>query len=262
MRSRLRPLGLSMVGCIGAAVVVATDILVNAISDLIAEVLREQPGVWVLRVVSSLVVVMVVWAVVRLVVKAKPVRIELEDESPRKPIVIATFGPANRPLAEALIAYHKPRRLYLLATRGERGSWGPATELQADINGKSGEKIVELEQVADAFDVDSTRGVARQILERHKAELGDVSVDITGGTVPMSLGLLAAASQYGVDVTYMPPAQQDPTGRGARPRAPKLVRIEAMGPLPSREAEEPEGPDCVEGREEKRQPGQRGSRVV
>jgi len=247
MRSGARTSGLAVVGWVGALVVFAADVLVNTTSNLVAEVLREQPALWALRLASGLVVVAVVLVVVGFVVKRKPVRLGLEEDGPRRRIVLATFGPTNRPLAEALMAYHEPRKLYLLATTGDRGSWGPATELQAEVNAERGARIVEPEQVTDPFDVESTMRVARQVFERHKTELGDVNADITGGTVPMSLGLLAAASQYGVDVTYMPPAQQDAAGRGTRPRAPRLVRLDTMGPLPGAEVGEPSGPDCAEG---------------
>ncbi|MBC7288855.1 MAG: hypothetical protein H5T86_12635 [Armatimonadetes bacterium] len=149
-----------------------------------------------------------------------------EARAEKSDIVVLTFSRPEH--ADKLLQYHRPRRMYLIATSGgQAASGGLAEEWRAQKTGEVRDGIIVSTDVTDAFDASQTQAVAKRIfdeLETLNVSPERVSADITGGTVAMSIGLFAEAVSRGVHVTYMP-QRTDREGRGVELLDPRKVEI-------------------------------------
>jgi hypothetical protein len=140
----------------------------------------------------------------------------------KSPVVLVSFSRAEH--ADKLVEHHHPERVVLIATtQGPAASAPYAKQWQAN-HGNLDVQIVEISDAFDAAEMQQAASRALQTLLR-KYRPDQISADITGGTVAMSIGLFAAAAARRVQVTYMPPLKQDREGRGLVLDDPKTVEV-------------------------------------
>ena len=155
--------------------------------------------------------------------------------------VIVSFSRVDH--AEKLLEYHSPERMVLVATTEGRAASAPQAHQWAEEHRGGGFQVdvVEIKDAMDAAEMERAADAAiKQLVRAHHYGAQEISADITGGTVAMSIGLFAAAVSHRVPVTYMPPKKTDREGRGLELDEPKLVKVTLI-PEPSDERSQPNG---------------------
>ncbi|MBC7288747.1 MAG: hypothetical protein H5T86_12065 [Armatimonadetes bacterium] len=153
-------------------------------------------------------------------------------------------------LLRRLLEYHDGARfLYILASReAKEGAENAKIGLQQNFR----DVEIVIREFEDAFDEGSVAEVARGILAELAARnVSPVSVDVTLGTVPMSLGLLSAATKFGAEPTYTPAARTDAAGRAVTAAKPRRIAVGWSEDAEPRRLEETRRPEGAESQGEK-----------
>jgi hypothetical protein len=187
---------------------------VGVVGNLVAALVTVLTGtsVWalILSTVSILVLLAAVWAISRrsdLVLVPKEQR---PDQHPGLIVLVGTGREGEDPMKQSAgvaIEHHRPalKVCWLIASRGEKGSLPVAQELEEAYEAEGLE--IRIRTVADAFDVQESYDRVERIYadEVPKAGLTEAQViaDFTGGTKPMSAGMiLACGEERPMEYTY------------------------------------------------------------
>jgi len=179
---------------------------IGVVGNLVATVVTLATGtsVWMLLLwmVSIVVLLVGIWAVSRpqdLVLVPKDQR---PDQYPGLIVLVGTGRPGEDPLTQSAgvaISHHQSalKTCWLIASAGERGSLPVAQDLQRAYDGENFE--TRIRTMADAFDVQESYDLVERIYSEEVPEAGlreeQVIADFTGGTKPMSAGMILACGE-------------------------------------------------------------------
>ncbi len=172
-----------------------------------------------------------------------------EQPADKSAAVVMSFSRPEH--ADKLLEYHRPKRMVLIATTKGRAASKPLADEWCKQKSSQGTTI-QVPDIENAYDAAEMNAEANRQIEKLIAEglrPDQISADITGGTVPMSVGLLAAALSHNVPVTYMPPKKTDREGRGVELDDPKRVEISVYQVEDEQQASTP---TAVEGSEKEK----------
>lgn len=181
-------------------------VLSNGIYDLIVELLGPLPGrLWYVVSGALLALALLVLTLLRVVREhVAPVQIAPDQRADPQAGLVLLVSENPQAAAEAAVAFHmaggKLRHCVLLVTHS---SVENANRIEAMLRG--GNDAVEVSRVtlSDAFAVQPAYRAVEQALQLLEAQLGQVSVDITGGTKLMTAGAVLACRDYGVPMEYV-----------------------------------------------------------
>ncbi|PKN90891.1 MAG: hypothetical protein CVU44_22170 [Chloroflexi bacterium HGW-Chloroflexi-6] len=175
-------------------------------------------------------VVFILTVMIKLMVKAKPIYVDISPEQkPKKQFALALLVSLDKAAAEEIIKYHLPELHYcwLISTPD-------SVKVALDIKERYKEKIAVIyagsEYIVAAFELMSTYRVAEKILTQEIYKLeprpSHIMLDITGGTKPMTAGMVLAgfANQAPMEYTQ---AVRDEKGGVAEGAVAQPTLIEA-----------------------------------
>ncbi len=144
----------------------------------------------------------------------------------RKALIVLVSHRPNPPAKNAvehhawnMIPGHPPvlEHCWLIAGpgEGEFSSFANATRLQSFLEAR---KIhTEVYSLNNLMDIEEsyrlTKKAIQEAFSHYNVELEEIIVDYTGGTKPMTVGMVLAAVEFGVDLQYMDSKQLEKSGR-------------------------------------------------
>lgn len=153
--------------------------------------------------------------------ETNPPSMEFTDEVRRRSGLVVLVSAGPDPPAAGAITYHSEDRslkhcwLVTGPGEGESSSESNAETLKALWEPKG--VHVEIIKLGNAFDAEEaflkTQVVYEVALGIHKLTIEDLIADFTGGTKPMTMGLVLATVERGIDLQYMQAVQTDDRGR-------------------------------------------------
>ena len=207
------------------------SVLISLPGAFLADVLKEfnVPPAIVLTG-SILVILALAWAIWKVtVLRSSRVRASIGASEPISPrrglIVMVSRRPVDSNPAAVAINHHLPvlQHLWLLCTE-------ESDEVAHQMKVIYGPKLrsIEVLVIRDATDprevFDQAEHAYRRAAQRGLAR-EDVVADVTGGNVPMSLGLAFAGIRGAHDIEYLKPLGLDPGG----PSDPQLLNVRFIG---------------------------------
>jgi CRISPR-associated protein (Cas_Cas02710) len=211
------------------AVLVA--VMGNMASDLLKSYVGDgRLGLWMIFVVSSVILLLLVAAiyaagVFRAMLTSRSVYrfLDKPNPAPRKGL-IAFVSLTQRAHLDRAIAYHREtlKRLWLIATQEAQAR---AAQIVAEYN-KSGVQI-SIVPLSEEWDLIKTKETVDQIFTEQLDGLAeeDVIADFTGGTKPMTVGMVFACLTPSRSLQYVP-AEYD-RDRGMTPHDPIEYKFDA-----------------------------------
>jgi hypothetical protein len=211
------------------AVLVA--VMGNMASDLLKSYVGDgRLGLWMILVVSSVILFLLVVAiyaagVFRAMLTSRNVYrfLDKPNPAPRKGL-IAFVSLTQRAHLDRAIAYHREtlKRLWLIATQEAQAR---AAQIVAEYN-KSGVQI-SIVPLSEEWDLIKTKETVDQIFTEQLDGLAeeDVIADFTGGTKPMTVGMVFACLTPSRSLQYVP-AEYD-RDRGVTPHDPIEYKFDA-----------------------------------
>jgi hypothetical protein len=211
------------------AVLVA--VMGNMASDLLKSYVGDgRLGLWMIFVVSSVILLLLVAAiyaagVFRAMLTSRNVYrfLDKPNPAPRKGL-IAFVSLTQRAHLDRAIAYHREtlKRLWLIATQEAQAR---AAQIVAEYN-KSGVQI-SIVPLSEEWDLIKTKETVDQIFTEQLDGLAeeDVIADFTGGTKPMTVGMVFACLTPSRSLQYVP-AEYD-RDRGMTPHDPIEYKFDA-----------------------------------
>ncbi|MDY6877937.1 MAG: hypothetical protein SWK90_17280 [Chloroflexota bacterium] len=208
------------------------------VSGLLVPLVTELAGSWleatIGRTPSRLIQLLAIcvalavalWALYLALGKQKPLELVPREQRPtRFPGLIVLIGPGKEgadPQSlshNPAIEYHLSREeaggeplraCWLIATAGEKGSVPVAMEVQQRYGGRC---EVIIETLKDAFDLEETYQLIQRIYVQRAVEKGlapdQIIADFTGGTKPMSAGMVLACREECWPMQYMTGGRKD-----------------------------------------------------
>jgi hypothetical protein len=211
------------------AVLVA--VMGNMASDLLKSYVGDgRLGLWMIFVVSSVILLLLVAAiyaagVFRAMLTSRNVYrfLDKPNPAPRKGL-IAFVSLTQRAHLDRAIAYHREtlKRLWLIATQEAQVR---AAQIVAEYN-KSGVQI-SIVPLSEEWDLIKTKETVDQIFTEQLDGLAeeDIIADFTGGTKPMTVGMVFACLTPSRSLQYVP-AEYD-RDRGVTPHDPIEYKFDA-----------------------------------
>jgi hypothetical protein len=211
------------------AVLVA--VMGNMASDLLKSYVGDgRLGLWMILVVSSVILFLLVVAiyaagVFRAMLTSRNVYrfLDKPNPAPRKGL-IAFVSLTQRAHLDRAIAYHREtlKRLWLIATQEAQVR---AAQIVAEYN-KSGVQI-SIVPLSEEWDLIKTKETVDQIFTEQLDGLAeeDIIADFTGGTKPMTVGMVFACLTPSRSLQYVP-AEYD-RDRGMTPHDPIEYKFDA-----------------------------------
>jgi CRISPR-associated protein (Cas_Cas02710) len=211
------------------AVLVA--VMGNMASDLLKSYVGDgRLGLWMIFVVSSVILLLLVAAiyaagVFRAMLTSRNVYrfLDKPNPAPRKGL-IAFVSLTQRAHLDRAIAYHREtlKRLWLIATQEAQAR---AAQIVAEYN-KSGVQI-SIVPLSEEWDLIKTKETVDQIFTEQLDGLAeeDIIADFTGGTKPMTVGMVFACLTPSRSLQYVP-AEYD-RDRGVTPHDPIEYKFDA-----------------------------------
>jgi CRISPR-associated protein (Cas_Cas02710) len=211
------------------AVLVA--VMGNMASDLLKSYVGDgRLGLWMILVVSSVILFLLVVAiyaagVFRAMLTSRNVYrfLDKPNPAPRKGL-IAFVSLTQRAHLDRAIAYHREtlKRLWLIATQEAQVR---AAQIVAEYN-KSGVQI-SIVPLSEEWDLIKTKETVDQIFTEQLDGLAeeDIIADFTGGTKPMTVGMVFACLTPSRSLQYVP-AEYD-RDRGVTPHDPIEYKFDA-----------------------------------
>lgn len=150
-----------------------------------------------------------------------------EGEVRRRKALIVLVSTRENPPAQFAVAHHawdmvpgmKPalKHCWLIAGpgEGEHSSLDNARQLKAKL--KASKIDADILDIQNLMDIEEaylvTKGAIQEAFTQYNFPLEEIIADYTGGTKPMTVGMLLAATEFGIDLQYMEIKQLEKSGR-------------------------------------------------
>jgi hypothetical protein len=216
---------------------VFTTVLLALSVNVLSTALTTWGGVgWSLAVMAVLMAAMVLYAraISDRMVRSEPFCLKEVHNPPKKQGLLFLFQFNQEPLMKA-VEYHRPdlQRCWLLATPELKDQAEAAARNIEALYSEIGCTALALSSLYDTADC---YRAALDVFDRRAAEAAlspaHLIADITGGTKPMTIGVMLACFQKGYAIEHVPAVYDEVTHKPIRTLDPIQVAIESQPPNP------------------------------